>query len=95
MLASDIIATYEGDPAAKNYDEIIFSYPGIFALMVYRVAHELHEQDADKRSEDSGDQTQKQAFFHNLSQNTPLAPAQRPQGSDLSRAFVNTATDYE
>ncbi|SFM72040.1 serine O-acetyltransferase EpsC [Methanolobus profundi] len=44
MLASDIIATYEGDPAAKNYDEIIFSYPGIFAMTVYRAAHELHRQ---------------------------------------------------
>ena len=44
MLASDIIATYEGDPAAKSYDEIIFSYPGIFAMTVYRSAHELHRQ---------------------------------------------------
>ncbi|WP_340819960.1 serine O-acetyltransferase EpsC [Methanolobus sp. WCC4] len=44
MLASDIIATYEGDPAAKSYDEIIFSYPGIFAMTVYRAAHELHRQ---------------------------------------------------
>ncbi|MDY0387974.1 MAG: serine O-acetyltransferase EpsC [Methanolobus sp.] len=44
MLASDIIATYEGDPAAKNYDEIIFSYPGIFAMTIYRSAHELHKQ---------------------------------------------------
>lgn len=44
MLASDIVATYEGDPAAKSYDEIIFSYPGIFAMTVYRSAHELHKQ---------------------------------------------------
>ncbi len=44
LLASDITATYEGDPAAKSYDEIIFSYPGVFALMVYRTAHELHKQ---------------------------------------------------
>lgn len=44
MLASDIIATYEGDPAAKNHDEIIFSYPGILAMTVYRSAHELHKQ---------------------------------------------------
>ncbi len=45
MLASDIIATYEGDPAAKSNDEIIFSYPGIFAMTVYRSAHELYMQD--------------------------------------------------
>ncbi|WP_407355184.1 serine O-acetyltransferase EpsC [Methanolobus sp. WCC5] len=44
LLASDIIATYEGDPAAKSYDEIIFSYPGIFAMTIYRSAHELHRQ---------------------------------------------------
>jgi len=45
LLAADIIAAYDYDPAAKSYDEIIFSYPGIFALMVYRIAHELNEQD--------------------------------------------------
>jgi serine O-acetyltransferase (EC 2.3.1.30) len=44
MLASDIVATFEGDPAAKSYDEIIFSYPGIFAMTVYRSAHQLHRQ---------------------------------------------------
>lgn len=41
-LARDVAAAYAGDPAAKSFDEIIFSYPGIFALMVYRVAHEIH-----------------------------------------------------
>ena len=40
-LATDVAASYEGDPAAKSYDEIIFSYPGIFAIAVYRVAHKL------------------------------------------------------
>ncbi|WP_292466634.1 serine O-acetyltransferase EpsC [Methanolobus sp.] len=44
MLASDIVATFEGDPAAKSYDEIIFSYPGIFVMTVYRSAHQLHRQ---------------------------------------------------
>ena len=44
-LATDVRATYEGDPAAHGYDEIIFSYPGILALTVYRVAHRLHELD--------------------------------------------------
>ncbi len=42
-LATDVCATYEGDPAAKSYDEIIFSYPGIYAITIYRVAHILHE----------------------------------------------------
>jgi serine O-acetyltransferase len=42
-LATDVQGAYEGDPAAKSYDEIIFSYPGIFAIMVYRVAHRLYE----------------------------------------------------
>lgn len=43
-LAADVRAAYEGDPAAKSYDEIIFSYPGVFAVTVYRVAHQLYEQ---------------------------------------------------
>jgi serine O-acetyltransferase len=43
VLASDIRAAYEGDPAAKSHDEIIFSYPGIYAISVYRVAHRLFE----------------------------------------------------
>ncbi len=43
LLATDVQAAYEADPAAKSYDEIIFSYPGIFAIMVYRVAHKLFE----------------------------------------------------
>lgn len=42
MLAEDIRASLEGDPAAKGYDEIIFSYPGIRAITVYRIAHELY-----------------------------------------------------
>ena len=40
-LAADVRATYHGDPAAQSYDEVIFSYPGIFAITVYRVAHQL------------------------------------------------------
>jgi serine O-acetyltransferase len=42
-LATDILAMYDGDPAAKSYDEIIFSYPGIFAMSVHRVANKLFE----------------------------------------------------
>jgi serine O-acetyltransferase len=40
-LAADVRATYDGDPAAQSYDEVIFSYPGIFAITVYRIAHFL------------------------------------------------------
>ena len=42
QLRGDVRAAYEGDPAAKSSDEIIVSYPGIEAIAVYRVAHELH-----------------------------------------------------
>ena len=43
LLETDIEATLTGDPAATNSDEVIFSYPGLFATMVYRLAHRLHE----------------------------------------------------
>ena len=42
MLLKDVEATYDGDPAAQNKSEIIFAYPGLFAIFVYRVAHELY-----------------------------------------------------
>ncbi len=42
-LATDINAAYYGDPAAKSFDEIIFSYPGMYAITAYRVAHKLQE----------------------------------------------------
>jgi serine O-acetyltransferase len=42
VLATDVSAAYDGDPAAACLDEIIFSYPGLYAVMVYRLAHELH-----------------------------------------------------
>ncbi len=42
MLAGDIQAALDGDPAAKGADEVIFSYPGLRAISVYRMAHELH-----------------------------------------------------
>jgi serine O-acetyltransferase len=44
MLATDVRAAYLGDPAAKSYDEIIFSYPGLFAVTVQRIAHHLWER---------------------------------------------------
>lgn len=40
-LHTDIQAAYDGDPAAYSTDEIIFSYPGVLAITVYRIAHEL------------------------------------------------------
>jgi serine O-acetyltransferase len=42
VLADDVRAAYDGDPAAKTYGEIIFCYPGLSAISIYRVAHELH-----------------------------------------------------
>lgn len=45
ILAADVRAAYDGDPAAKSYDEIIFSYPGLYAITVYRVAKILHQLD--------------------------------------------------
>lgn len=42
MLAGDVQAAYDGDPAAFNTDEIIMAYPGVLAVSVYRFAHELH-----------------------------------------------------
>ncbi len=43
-LFTDLQATFEGDPAAKSKEEIIFSYPGFFAICVYRIAHALHKE---------------------------------------------------
>jgi serine O-acetyltransferase len=45
VLSTDVDAAYRGDPAAKSYDEIIFSYPGIYAITVYRVAHKIFTYD--------------------------------------------------
>ncbi len=44
LLELDCQAAYDGDPAAKSLGEIIFSYPGLKAITVYRIAHELHTQ---------------------------------------------------
>jgi serine O-acetyltransferase len=40
-LATDVDAAFNGDPAAYTKEEIIVSYPGIYAISVYRLAHEL------------------------------------------------------
>lgn len=41
LIETDVQAAYDGDPAAYNKDEIIYSYPGLYAILVNRLAHEL------------------------------------------------------
>jgi serine O-acetyltransferase len=41
-LADDVEAAFDGDPAAKGLDEIVFCYPGVAAVTVHRIAHELY-----------------------------------------------------
>ncbi len=43
MLISDAVAIVSGDPAATNLDEVIRTYPGFYAIAVYRIARELHK----------------------------------------------------
>lgn len=45
ILSKDVQAAYDGDPAASSLDEIIFCYPGLEAITVYRLAHELYQLD--------------------------------------------------
>ena len=45
MLYKDIQAAFEGDPAAQSKEEIVYSYPGFFAIWVYRIAHEIYRLD--------------------------------------------------
>jgi serine O-acetyltransferase len=42
LLDTDILAAYESDPAAKSIDEVLVCYPGIFAMLHHRLAHELY-----------------------------------------------------
>jgi serine O-acetyltransferase len=42
MVADDVRAAFDGDPAATGFDEIILAYPGVMAIFTYRVAHALH-----------------------------------------------------
>ena len=42
LVQTDLQASYDGDPAAAGKEEVIFSYPGLFAITVYRLAHELY-----------------------------------------------------
>ncbi|MDE6759830.1 MAG: serine O-acetyltransferase [Lachnospiraceae bacterium] len=43
LLLLDVQAGYDGDPAAASKEQIIFSYPGFYAVFVYRIAHELYK----------------------------------------------------
>lgn len=42
-LAGDVVAAYQGDPAASSIEEIVFSYPGLRALTAHRIAHILYQ----------------------------------------------------
>ena len=44
-LACDVQAAFEGDPAARSFADVIISYPGVFAVTVHRLAHELSRLD--------------------------------------------------
>ncbi len=44
-LLRDVMAIYEGDPAARSPEEIILAYPGFYAISVYRIAHEFYIRD--------------------------------------------------
>jgi serine O-acetyltransferase len=41
MLAKDVLAAFEQDPAASGIDEIVACYPGLYAIAIYRTAHKL------------------------------------------------------
>lgn len=43
LVETDVVAAYDGDPAAFNYNEIILCYPGLLAITINRIAHELYE----------------------------------------------------
>jgi serine O-acetyltransferase len=42
VLQEDIVAAYEGDPAAKSFMEVVMSYPGVLTIMTHRIAHVLY-----------------------------------------------------
>jgi serine O-acetyltransferase len=44
VLNQDVLASYDGDPAAKSVEEVVFSYPAIEAITAYRVAHWLYRE---------------------------------------------------
>ena len=42
LLMKDLVVNFEGDPAATSKEEVVFCYPGFYAIFVYRLAHELY-----------------------------------------------------
>ena len=47
MLLKDVQAGFDGDPAAKSREDVVISYPGLFAIFVYRVRKKTKEVDYD------------------------------------------------
>jgi serine O-acetyltransferase len=45
LLDSDVLAAYQGDPAARSVDEVLLCYPGVLAMIHHRLAHRLYELD--------------------------------------------------
>lgn len=45
ILDTDVIAAFEGDPAARSVDEVLLCYPGIVAIIYHRIAHEFYKKD--------------------------------------------------
>lgn len=44
LLMKDLLVNFEGDPAATSKEEVVFCYPGFYAIFVYRIAHELYQE---------------------------------------------------
>lgn len=44
LLSMDVQAAFDGDPAAKSKDQIVFSYPGLLAISIHRIAHVFYEE---------------------------------------------------
>nr|WP_255458949.1 MULTISPECIES: serine O-acetyltransferase EpsC [unclassified Herbaspirillum] len=42
LLDTDVLAAYQGDPAARSVDEVLLCYPGVLAMIHYRIAHRLY-----------------------------------------------------
>ena len=43
LLDTDVLAAYQGDPAARSVDEVLLCYPGVLAMIHHRLAHELYK----------------------------------------------------
>ncbi|MBB5216944.1 serine O-acetyltransferase EpsC [Parapusillimonas granuli] len=44
LLDSDVLAAYQGDPAARSVDEVLLCYPGVLAMIHHRIAHQFYKQ---------------------------------------------------